>query len=91
MSNVLAELFALRGYARVAADEQLGAHWAAAAGSLAAEHTRVRACRRGVLEILVDSSALLQELATFRKATLLAELQARLPEHGIRDLRFRVG
>jgi predicted nucleic acid-binding Zn ribbon protein len=91
VSDVLSELFALRGYARVQADQQLADGWAASAGSPVARQTRVGALRRGVLEILVDNSTLLYELATYRKATLLADLQDRLPELNLRDLRFRVG
>ena len=91
VSDVLSELFALRGYARVQADRQLADGWAASAGLLVARQTRVGALRRGVLEILVDNSTLLYELATYRKATLLADLRDRLPELHLRDLRFRVG
>jgi predicted nucleic acid-binding Zn ribbon protein len=91
VADVLSELFALRGYARVEADQQVADGWTASAGALVARQTRVGALRRGVLEILVDNSTLLYELATYRKATLLADLQDRLPELNLRDLRFRVG
>jgi hypothetical protein len=43
------------------------------------------------LEILVDSSVLLQELAHFQKRNLLEQLRSRLPGTTISDLRFRAG
>jgi hypothetical protein len=46
--------------------------------------------RRGVLEVLVGNSAVLQEL-TFQKKHLLDKIVAALPDQKIRDVRFRIG
>lgn len=90
IGRVLAELMARRGFARVQAAEAYAAAWREAAGGLIADHSRVGALRRGTLEVVVASPALIQELG-FRKAGLIAALQDLLPDEGIRDLRFRAG
>jgi predicted nucleic acid-binding Zn ribbon protein len=59
--------------------------WVAAAGEETAAHSWPRNVRRGVLTVEVDSSALLAELAGYRRAALLGALAGGL---GIRDLRF---
>ena len=91
VGDVLSELFALKGYGRVQASVALEEHWSAVAGETAAKHSRPRALRGGVLEIVVDNSVLLQELASFQRDALLKELQQRLPGEILRTLRFRVG
>jgi predicted nucleic acid-binding Zn ribbon protein len=90
IGDILAELMARRGFARVSAAEQFDAAWREAAGSLAAEYTRVGAVRRGKLEVIVANSTLVQELG-FQKPTILEALARLLPDEGIKDLRFRVG
>lgn len=46
--------------------------------------------KRGIWEIFVADAVTLQEL-TFRQEELLSQFQARLPEHGIERLKFRIG
>lgn len=48
--------------------------WRSVVGDALAEHTRVSAFRRGVLEIAVDSSALLNDIQ-FHRAALLRDIQ----------------
>lgn len=91
MGDVLSELFALKGYARIQASAALEEHWRAAVGETVARHSRPWALRRGVLEVVVDNSALLQELASFERDRLLEELRCRLEGEPLKDLRFRVG
>jgi predicted nucleic acid-binding Zn ribbon protein len=90
IGNILADLMARHGFARLESTAALEAAWRQAAGEMLARYTRVGAIRRGKLEVLVANSTLLQEM-TFQKATLLARLAALLPDHPIKDLRFRVG
>jgi len=90
IADVLSELMARRGYARVRAAEAYEAAWREAAGVLLAQYTRVGTLRRGALEIRVANSTLLQEL-TFQRADLVKRLRELLPDEGIRDLRFRLG
>jgi predicted nucleic acid-binding Zn ribbon protein len=90
MADVLSELMARRGYARIRAAAAYEQAWHDVAGNLLAQYTRVGTLRRGALEIIVANSTLLQEL-TFQKADLLKRLAERLPDEGIRDLRLRLG
>ena len=52
--------------------------------------TRPGNVRRGVLEVLVRNSSVLQELG-FLKAKIVKTLTKLVPEQQIRDVRFRVG
>ncbi|MFZ5829182.1 MAG: DUF721 domain-containing protein [Planctomycetota bacterium] len=90
MSDLLAELMAGKGFARVQSTASYEEAWRAVAGEMLVRYTRVGALKRGCLEIIVANSLLLQEL-TFQKQTLLEGLAERLPGQGIRGLRFRVG
>ena len=90
ISNILAELLARRGYARVQAAGLSQQAWSEAAGETLAAQTRPGKVSRGVLEVFVTNSMLAQELG-FAKKKLLARLQQLQPDEKIRDLRFRVG
>ena len=59
-------------------------------GARLAQVTLPARIRRGVLEVVVDNSIVVQEL-TFKKTQLIASLAERIPERGIADLRFRIG
>lgn len=90
LSDVVARLFAARGWGRRSERVRLEQAWAAAAGPAAAD-TRLGAFRRGVLEVEVRTGVLMQELAQFQKRTLLARLRQALPGVTVADLRFRAG
>jgi len=90
IGNVLSELMARRGYARVQSTEAIETAWREAAGPLAAEYTRIGQLRRGALEVIVANSTLVQELG-FQKQNLLTALTKLLPDEPIKTLRFRVG
>ena len=81
---------AKRGYARVQSAAVSAEAWRDAAGDLAARDTRLGAVKRGVLEVLVANSTLVQELG-FQKAGILKRLGELLPDEKITDLKFRVG
>jgi len=90
IGNVLSELMARRGFARVQSAEAVEAAWREAAGPLAAKYTRVGQRRGVALEVIVANSTLVQELG-FQKQELLETLGELLPDEGIKCLRFRVG
>ena len=90
IGDVLSQLIARRGYARVQSAGALTEAWGTAAGERWTSCTRAMAVRRGVLEVLVGNSTLAQELG-FQKKTLVKRLAELLPEEKIRDLKFRVG
>jgi predicted nucleic acid-binding Zn ribbon protein len=91
ISEALGALFAARGFGRIRAVGELEAAWEAAVGEPACRQTRVGGVRHGVVTILVAHSALLEELAAFRKPALLAALRQNAPATLIQDIRFRVG
>ncbi len=90
IGNIVAELLARRGYGRLQAADACGAAWQQAVGPALGGQTRAGQVRRGVLEVWVTNSTLVQELS-FEKARLLSVLIELLPEEKIRDLKFRVG
>ena len=90
IANILSELMAHRGYARVQSGGRCAEAWQQAAGETVASYTRAGQVRRGVLEVIVGNSTLVQELP-FQKSALLKKLAEMLPEENVRDLRFRVG
>jgi predicted nucleic acid-binding Zn ribbon protein len=90
IADVINQLLARRGYAQGQATEQLEKAWSEAVGGHLARHSRPATLKRGVLEIIVRSSTVLQEL-TFQKKQLLGRLRSSDAGAAIRDLRFHVG
>jgi predicted nucleic acid-binding Zn ribbon protein len=90
IGNVIAQLVNRRGYAQIRAAGKRDEAWNTAVGAELAKMTQVSALRRGVFEVLVANSLLMQELA-FRKEELLARLQVVLPDDGVKQLKFKVG
>ena len=91
VADILGDLFAARGLARVRAMGELEAAWSDAVGELGRKQTRVEGLRRGVLSVTVAHPTLLAELASFQKPTLLAALRRSMGGTPIHDIRFRVG
>ena len=91
LSDILGELFTVRGYGRLRARQELEDAWNAAVGEPYCRQTRLGEVRRGVLNVTVAHSTLLEELAAFRKPDLLAALRSGAPATTIHDIRFRVG
>jgi len=90
IGDILAELMARKGFARARGEEAYQAAWKEAVGEPVAQYTRTGKLRRGLLEIIVANSMLIQEL-TFQKVGLLESIKQKLPDEKIRDLRFKVG
>lgn len=90
LSVALAELIALRGFARVRSDDELRSAWKRIAGEELATQTRPLQLARGVLTIAVTSAPLLNELASFQSADLLARLKQAVPHLNVKSLKFRL-
>jgi predicted nucleic acid-binding Zn ribbon protein len=90
VADVLSQLLVKRGYAQVQAAASCEAAWQKAAGSRLGPQTRCGNVKRGVLEVTVKNSAVLQELQ-FVKVQLIKSLAQHAPESKIRDVKFRVG
>jgi predicted nucleic acid-binding Zn ribbon protein len=91
LAEILGDLFAARGFSRLQARRELEDAWKAAVGEPAWRQTRLGEVRRGVLNVTVGHSALLEELAAFRKPALLAAIRDAASGSVIHDIRFRVG
>jgi hypothetical protein len=93
LGEILSRLFTARGWGRRQDRLRLEEAWfaAVAACGLAPDQTQVAALRRGVLEVVVGSGVLLQEMAHYHKRRLLEQLRGRLPGTTVTDLRFRAG
>ncbi|MCA9259648.1 MAG: DUF721 domain-containing protein [Planctomycetales bacterium] len=90
ISDVMADLVQRRGYAR----EQTAAVWETAWRQAAGERweglVRLGKCRRGVLEVRVINSLVMQELG-FDKQRIIDALNQQLPRPEVKQLRFRIG
>ncbi len=81
LSEILGELFTVRGYGRLLARQELEAAWNSAVGEPHCRQTRLGDVRHGVLNVTVAHSTLLEELAAFRKRSLLAALRTSDTSH----------
>ena len=94
IGNVVAQLVQRKGYAQVRAAGKREQAWRTALAEQGDEAwlatTQVAGLCRGVLEVQVANSLLMQELM-FRKETLLEQLQGALPDEGIKQIKFSVG
>jgi predicted nucleic acid-binding Zn ribbon protein len=94
LGNVIAQLVQRKGYAQIRAASEREAAWKSALEQHGAgqwgDSTRVAGLKRGVFEVQVANSLLMQEL-TFRKEPLLASLQDALPEDTFKQIRFSIG
>ncbi len=90
IGNVLSELMARRGYARVQSGSAFADAWREAAGPQLAASSRATQVRRGVLEVLASNSTIAQEIG-FQKPALLQRLTELLPDANIRGLKLRIG
>src|SRR5687767_10344269 len=91
LGEILSRLFVARGWGRRQGRLHLEQAWAESVGPQHAKYTRVSGIRRGVLEVEVANSVLLQELAHYHKRKLLEQVRQRLPGTTVKDLRFRAG
>ena len=87
--RIVSRLLSRTGYDREQGSEQMLSAWQQAVPATLAGHSRPGLVRRGVLEVFVTHSAIVQELA-FHKPAVLACLQEQLPAAGITDLRCRL-
>jgi len=91
LSEVLGELFTVRGYGRLQTSGELEQAWNCAVGEPYCHETRVGELRRGILSVTVAHPTLLEELAAFRKSEILEALRTSAPGTTIQDIRFRIG
>jgi predicted nucleic acid-binding Zn ribbon protein len=90
ISQALSELIALKGLGRVQGDRRLIEAWKQAAGEKIAGLTTVQGIKNRIVQIGVENSALLNELNSFHKGSLLQKLQKEYGKQDVRDIRFRL-
>ena len=73
MGDVINQLMARRGYGQIKSSEEIRAVWNEITGPLG-QQCLPGSIRRGILEVFVKNSTVLQEL-TLRKKALLVQLQ----------------
>ncbi len=88
--EILAQLMARRGFARVRSAETFDAAWRKAVGEMFSQFTRPGSVRRGKLEVTVANSTVVQVLS-FHKSQWLKSLADLLPPVDQYNIRFRVG
>ena len=89
IGSLVNQLLSRRGYASIAAGEELQNAVTSIVGASLGASIRVGNLNRGVLQLYATDSVTMQELM-FQKRSILSGLQARLPESKITDIRFRV-
>ncbi len=89
LGSLLSRLMARAGYDRQQGSDALQTAWAAVVPANFAGSSQPGMVRRGVLEVFVSHSALVQEFG-FHKREVLGELQRLLPAEGITDIRCRL-
>ena len=89
IGSVMTRLMARTGYEREQATDGLSAAWRQAAPESMRGASAVGRVRRGVLEVFVSHSALVQEMG-FHKRDILAKLAEIVPAEGITDIRCRL-
>lgn len=91
LSEILARVFAARGWGQRQGRLRLEDAWRDAVGPDFARDTQLGAVRHGVLEVVVRDPVLMQELSGFQKRRVLEALQRTVGPMRITDLRFRLG
>jgi len=89
IGSVISRLMARTGYEREQATDGLAAAWSQAVPESLRSASAVGRVRRGVLEVFVSHSALVQEFG-FHKRAVLARLGELVPAEGITDIRCRL-
>jgi predicted nucleic acid-binding Zn ribbon protein len=90
LATALAELIALRGFARKQGHDDLQRAWEAVAEPEWASMAKPLKIQKGVLHVSVGSAALLSQLASFHAVDLTGKLQAQYPRLQIRSLKFQL-
>lgn len=89
IGGLVSRLLARTGYDQEHSAGALVAAWEQAAPPAFRQASQPGLVRRGVLEVFVSHSALVQEMG-FHKREILTKLAASVPAEGITDIRCRV-
>jgi len=90
MQQMLAQLMVKKGYAQVQTASACQDAWKKVAGEQLARHSQAGNVSRGALLVIVSNSAVSQAIS-FQKTQIVRQLQQELPDHGITELKIKVG
>jgi len=90
LGAAVSKLMALRGYGRTRGGQQLHVMWRESAGEQISSRTKVLGVSNGVLKIGVGNAALLGELVSFHRDSLLTAVRKHEFGADIRELKFRL-
>ncbi len=91
IGDILTRLFTSRGWTRRLERQRLESLWTDICPESYRSDSRVLSLKRGILEIEVRSTVLMQELAQFHERSLLAKLQTKLANPKLKKIKFRLG
>ena len=89
IGSIMSKLLARTGYAREQSSSQLEGIWEQVVPETLREKSRATTIKRGLLEVLVTHSALVQEMS-FHKRKVIEQLTQLIPQAAISDIRCRV-
>ncbi len=89
-ADMLSQLMARKGYGQTQTRADMDEAWEIAVGPRFIKTTQAGRIKRGVLEIVVANSAVIQQLS-FQKRQLLSAMQQQMPNSKIKDLSFSLG
>lgn len=89
-SNLIAQLMARKGWCQTGTANEMDEIWNEIVGEKWKNKTRVGNIARGTLEVFVENAAVNQRLG-FQKKKIIAELDRRVPQNKITELKFRIG
>ncbi len=88
LGRLLDQVVRRHGIAEKSGQQKLNAIWAEVAGERIGNKSYVRRLRGGVLEVGVRNGAVLEELSSYLKHDLLAEIQSKHVDLRIQSLKF---
>ena len=65
--------------------------WPLIIGQKFSPHTRIAGIKQRILQVEVESTVFLHELANFKKEKILKKLQEKFPQYKFRDIKFFTG
>ena len=89
-ADLVSRVISRYGIAAEQSTSQLDQAWMQAVPPAIARRTRVARIRRNVLEVIVQSSAIVQQLS-FQKKQILKSINHQHPQAQLNDLKFTVG
>ena len=89
-SQIINQLFAKKGYNQTSSTASVDKRWQQVVGDSLGTRSKPGILRRGVLEIIVQNSSVMQELV-FQKSKILKKFKADKETSEIVDLKFKIG